>query len=222
MNRRSVIVSAGLLMVLSIALMTGLLRHLTQSDLVQIQPIADIAVVASGDEPPMTAEPVPVATTTTTSGEPESTSDVLNRIEPELDSQAIASFRDSIKNGDPRAPALNQSRQRDEEPTAAQLEDPQLYEQFERRQQMRVYRAYVEASKSKVAELETMIERGQREGVDEEQIEFARAKIKGIQEMAEELKRDYPDIMESSYAPADDWLTNNLGVEDPQTIENTN
>lgn len=138
------------------------------------------------------------------------------RPEFDLDEQAIESLRDSLENGDPRAPALNRSRQRDEVPTAAQLEDPDLYAAYERRQQNRVYRAYVEASKVKVAELEKMIERGKREGVSEEQIKFAEDKIAGIKNMAAELQRDHPEIMQDDLAPKDDWLVDNLGVSDPQ------
>ena len=205
------------------ALLIVLLLNLKNDELVQIQSGENVSAVMADSELLEPVKPAAVAVPQTIDAvEPETESVIEPRAEIELDQQAIASFRDSIENGDPRAPALNQSRQRDEEPSPEQLEDPQQYEQYERRQQMRVYRAYVEASKSKVAELEKMIERGQREGVDEEQLEFARNKIKGIQEMAEELKREYPDIMEDNYAPADDWLTNNLGVEDPQAAENNN
>ncbi|KZZ42419.1 MAG: hypothetical protein MK185_10025 [Saccharospirillaceae bacterium] len=207
--------------VLVIALVMLVIFNLNNDDLVRIQLGADVSHNIADAEPLLSFE-----TDTVTSSQVVSAtvreSDITPRADIELDQQAIASFRDSVENGDPRAPALNRTRQRDEEPSAEELADPQRYEQYERRQQLRVYRAYVEASKSKIAELEKMIERGQREGVDDEQIAFARNKIQGIQEMAEELKREYPDIMEEHYAPGDDWLTNNLGIEDPQDIGNSN
>jgi len=126
----------------------------------------------------------------------------------ELNPEAVNALRDARLNGDPRTPPLNQSRKRDELPTNEELEDPQLYQQYERRQQNRMFRAYVEASKVKVAELEKMIERGRQEGISDEEIAFAERKIQGIEEMAEQLKRDHPEIMQQSYAPADDWLLN--------------
>jgi len=153
---------------------------------------------------------------------PEPEVEVSNRQPGELDSDAIASLRESMVNGDSRAPKLNKTRQRDELPSAEELADPELYQRYERRQQNRMYRAYVEASKIKVAELEKMIERGKQEGISDEQIQFAEDKIKGIQDMAAQLQIDHPEIMEDNYTPADDWLVDNLGIEDPQSeTENT-
>lgn len=121
--------------------------------------------------------------------------------------EVVESLREARLNGDSRTPPLNQSRQRDELPSAEQLQDPELYQQYERRQQQRMYRAYVEASKIKVAELEKMIERGRREGISAEQIAFAEQKAQGIQQMAEQLQQQHPEIMADDFAPADDWLT---------------
>lgn len=136
---------------------------------------------------------------------------------PRLDQQAIESLRVARLHGDDRTPNLNKSRERDELPTPEQLEDPQLYQEYERRQQQRMYRAYVEAAKIKTAEIQTMIEQGKEGGISDEEIAFAEAKIKGIEDMAAQLQRDHPEIMEDEYKPADDWLIDNLGVSDPET-----
>ena len=204
------IVAAVLLLALSLVFL------LPENNLVQVlTPVEQgdtVSETAKEKKPAPVVQAVPAPAAQFTESAEEA---VPARPEIQLDQQAIESFRDSVANGDERAPALNRSRQRDEEPSGDELEDPELYQQYERRQQKRMFRAYVEASKIKVAELEKMIEKGKREGVSEEEIEFARNKIDGILQMAEELKRDHPDIMQQDYAPADDWLTNNLGVADP-------
>ena len=107
-------------------------------------------------------------------------------------------------------------------PTPEQIEDPELYQEYERRQQNRVYRAYVEASKIKTAEIRNMIERGKQEGISDQEIQFAEDKIKGIEDMAAQLQRDHPEIMQDDFKPADDWLINNLGVADPEQEKDSN
>lgn len=138
-----------------------------------------------------------------------------------LNPEAIESLRQSRLHGDDRTPNLNKTRERDELPTPEQLEDPELYQEYERRQQQRVYRAYVEAAKIKTAEIRKMIEKGKQEGISDEEIQFAEDKIKGIEDMSAQLQRDYPEIMEDEYQPADDWLIDNLGVSDPESPEPT-
>jgi len=136
-----------------------------------------------------------------------------------LDPDAIESLRQARLHGDDRTPNLNKSRERDELPTPEQMEDPELYQEYERRQQQRVYRAYVEAAKIKTAEIRKMIEQGKEGGISDEEIAFAEAKIQGIEDMAAQLQQQHPDIMQDEYKPADDWLIDNLGVSDPQTDE---
>jgi len=127
--------------------------------------------------------------------------------------EAVASMRQARLKGDSRAPKLGDYHER-EQPTADELGDHEQYLEYERRQQKRVYRAYVEASKIKTAQLRSMIEKGKAEGISAEEIEFAEQKIRGIEEMAVTLQQDHPDIMEDSYQPPADWLIENLGKED--------
>ena len=127
--------------------------------------------------------------------------------------EAVASMRQARLEGDSRAPKLGDYHER-EQPTEAELGDHEQYLEYERRQQKRVYRAYVEASKIKTAQLRSMIEKGKAEGISAEEIEFAEQKIRGIEEMAIKLQQDYPDIMEDSYQQPADWLIENLGQND--------
>lgn len=127
--------------------------------------------------------------------------------------EAIASMRQARLEGDPRTPKLGEYHQR-ETPTTEELDDHEQHLAYERRQQKRVYRAYVDASKIKTAQLRSMIEKGKAEGVSAEEIAFAEEKIRGIEEMAITLQQDHPDIMQDSYQPPTDWLIESLGKDD--------
>ena len=98
-----------------IALVMLVIFNLNNDDLVRIQLGADVSHNIADAEPLLSVE-----TDTVTSSQVVSAtvreSDITPRADIELDQQAIASFRDSVENGDPRAPALNRTRQRDEEP----------------------------------------------------------------------------------------------------------
>lgn len=130
-----------------------------------------------------------------------------------LNPEAIASMRQARLEGDPRTPKLGEYHDR-EVPSEEELGDHEQYLEYERRQQKRVYRAYVDASKIKTTQLRSMIEKGKAEGVSAEEIAFAEEKIRGIEEMASKLQQDHPDIMEDSYQPPADWLIENLGQND--------
>ena len=129
--------------------------------------------------------------------------------------EAVASMRQARIEGDPRTPTLGEYHER-ETPTTEELGDHEQYLEYERRQQKRVYRAYVEASKIKTARLREMIEKGKAEGISAQEIEFAEKKILGIESMAATLQQDYPDIMEDSYQPPADWL-----IENPDKNDNS-
>lgn len=132
----------------------------------------------------------------------------------------VASLRQARIDGDPRAPKLSKHHER-ETPSEEELGDHEQYLEYEQRQQKRVYRAYVEASKVKTKQIRDMIERGKAEGVSDEEIAFAEEKIRGIEEMAAELQRDYPDIMEDNYQPPADWLIENLGQQPDSAQSNS-
>jgi len=127
--------------------------------------------------------------------------------------EVVASLRQARLEGDSRTPNLAPNHER-EAATEEELGDHEQYLEYERRQQKRVYRAYVEASKVKTAQLRSMIERGKAEGISDEEIAFAEEKVRGIEEMAAKLQQDYPEIMQDSYQPPADWLIENLGKED--------
>lgn len=118
----------------------------------------------------------------------------------ELDQQAIDSLRQARLDGDDRTPAIERPAER-ELPSEEQLNDPELYQQYEQQQKRFSYRAYVEAAKDKVNKLNDMIEQGKQAGISQEQIEMAEEKVKGIEEMSLQLQQEFPEIMSDDYAP---------------------
>lgn len=124
---------------------------------------------------------------------------------PRLNSDAIASMQAARINGDPRAPKLSPSRPR-EMPTAAELADEEQYLAYEQRQEKRMYRAFVDASKQKTALIQQYIDQAEAGGISEEEVAFAREKIRKIEEMALKLQQEHPDIMQDSFKPEDNWL----------------
>lgn len=124
---------------------------------------------------------------------------------PRLNSDAVQSMANARVHGDPRAPAVHASKPR-EMPTAAELADEDLYLQYEQRQEKRMYRAFVEASKGKVALIQSYIDKAGAGGISDEEVAFAKEKIRRIQAMAEKLQQDNPDIMGDEFRPQDNWL----------------
>lgn len=124
---------------------------------------------------------------------------------PRLNSDAVQSMANARVHGDPRAPAVHASKPR-EMPTAAELADEDLYLQYEQRQEKRMYRAFVEASKGKVALIQSYIDNAEAGGISDEEVAFAKEKIRRIQAMAEKLQQDNPDIMGDEFRPQDNWL----------------
>lgn len=124
---------------------------------------------------------------------------------PRLNSDAIASMQAARINGDPRAPKLSPSRPRDM-PTAEELADEELYLAYEQRQEKRMFRAFVEASKQKTALIQQYIDQAEAGGISEEEVAFAREKIRKIEEMALKLQQEHPEIMQDSFKPEDNWL----------------
>ncbi|MBU2040141.1 MAG: hypothetical protein KKH95_13440 [Gammaproteobacteria bacterium] len=124
---------------------------------------------------------------------------------PRLNSDAIASMQAARINGDPRAPKLSPSRPR-EMPTAEELSDEEQYLAYEQRQEKRMFRAFVEASKQKTALIQQYIDQAEAGGISEEEVAFAREKIRKIEEMALKLQQEHPDIMQDTFKPEDNWL----------------
>ena len=72
---------------------------------------------------------------------------------PSPSPQAVAALRESMRNGDPRTPPLVRNTDLREPPSAAELADPALYQQYEARQNQAVRVSFVAAANRKMVEL---------------------------------------------------------------------
>ncbi len=111
-----------------------------------------------------------------------------------LDSFAIESMENARLNGDDRAPPIVRGAQ-GESATPEELESPELYLEYESRQERKIYKAYVEAADIKIEVLEEQIAIAQERGMAEEELEVGIEKVRRIKEMKAQLLRDNPDLL---------------------------
>lgn len=101
--------------------------------------------------------------------------------------QAVAALRESMRHGDTRMPPLAPSTDLREPPSTAELADPALYQQYERRQQQQVYASFAKAADQRIPELEALIAKGRAEGISEAQLAEGEAKLAKLREQRDQL-----------------------------------
>jgi len=111
-----------------------------------------------------------------------------------LDTYAIESMTNARLNGDDRAPPIVHGSQ-GESATPEELESPELYLEYESRQERKIYKAYVEAADIKIEMLEDQIAIAKERGMAEEELEVGIEKVRRIKEMKAQLLRDNPDLL---------------------------
>ena len=111
-----------------------------------------------------------------------------------LDSYAIESMGNARLNGDDRAPPIVRGSQ-GESATPEEIESPELYLEYESRQERKIYKAYVEAADIKIEMLEEQIAIAKERGMAEEELEVGIEKVRRIKEMKAQLLRDNPDLL---------------------------
>ena len=113
---------------------------------------------------------------------------------PSPSPQAVAALRESMRNGDPRTPPLVRSPDLREPPSAAELADPALYQQYEARQNQAVRASFVAAANRKMVELEGLIARGKEFGIAPEQLKEGIAKLDKLREQRDQLVAQHPEL----------------------------
>ena len=108
--------------------------------------------------------------------------------------RAVAALRESMRNGDPRTPPLVRNTDLREPPSAAELADPSLYQQYEARQNQQVRASFVAAANRKMAELEGLIAEGKEFGIAPEQLEEGIAKLDKLREQRDQLVAQQPEL----------------------------
>jgi len=117
-------------------------------------------------------------------------------------SSAVASLREATLNGDPRTPPLAPSPER-EMPTDEELSDPDLYLQYESRQQQAVYASFLQAANRQLEEMDALIARAEQEGgVTDAQLEEGRRKRDMLLQQRDALLAEHPELQTDSETPA--------------------
>lgn len=108
---------------------------------------------------------------------------------------AAKSMAEAMKNGDPRTPPIGRSEPQ-EQATAAELADPKLYAQYEARQNMRLYKGYIQAAEVEIPRLQQDIAKAKAEGLKPEQIAEGEEKLRRIQQMRDQLASQHPELVQ--------------------------
>lgn len=125
---------------------------------------------------------------------PEKRADNAPSAVPTPSPQTVAALRESMRNGDPRTPPLVRNTDLREPPSAAELADPALYQQYEARQNQAVRASFVAAANRKMVELEGLIARGKEFGIAPEQLEEGIAKLDKLREQRDQLVAQHPEL----------------------------
>jgi len=96
--------------------------------------------------------------------------------------------------GDPRTPPIERSKTIREMPTEDELANPELYQEYEARQNKKVYQSFYKESKKKLSQMEELMEKGRLGGVSEEQLREGEEKIEAMKAMRKQLEEEHDDL----------------------------
>jgi archaellum component FlaC len=109
------------------------------------------------------------------------------------------SMRQAFLEGDERTPPLasRDPEQQRELPTAEELADPALYQQYEARQQMNVRQSFARAARNRISELEQQLQQAEQMGGDPDQLREGREKLERLQQQYDQTVAEMPELAES-------------------------
>jgi hypothetical protein len=109
------------------------------------------------------------------------------------------SMRQAFLEGDDRTPPLasREPEQQRELPTAEELADPALYQQYEARQQMNVRESFARAARNRISELEQQLQQAEQMGADAGQLREGREKLERLQQQYDQTVAETPELAES-------------------------
>ncbi|AZP12440.1 hypothetical protein [Undibacterium parvum] len=102
------------------------------------------------------------------------------------------------RNGDPRSPPVIHNTAEPTLPSADELADPKAYQQYEARQNMRLYSSFIDAAQTEVPRLKADVARAREVGIAAADISKVEEKIKRIEAMQAQLLRDHPQLLATS------------------------
>lgn len=117
---------------------------------------------------------------------------------PELSAaQSLLATRD----GDPRTPPIQHEQSTQETPSAAELADPKAYQQYETRQNARLYAAYVQAADEEIPRLREAIARARDMGIPPADLAKGEEKLRRITAMQAQLRNEHPELQNTGAKP---------------------
>lgn len=163
-----------------------------------------VAEVATQQEQETAATPLPMIDTVAERARP-SLADRLDDAAavPTPSPQAVAALRESMRDGDPRTPPLAPRTDLRAPPSAAELADPALYQQYEQRQQQAVYASFASAADQRIPELEAMIAKGRASGISEAQLAEGEAKLARLREQRDQLSAQQTEPVDEASSVQD-------------------
>lgn len=130
--------------------------------------------------------------TTTPPAPPLTTTDSPLLPIPNSSVDAGQSMANAFKQGDPRMPPLDTTPKQQEQATEAELADPKLYAQYEARQNIRLYKAFVKAADIEIPRLQQDIAHAKTAGLSPQQLAEGEEKLRRMQQMRDQLASQYP------------------------------
>ena len=110
--------------------------------------------------------------------------------------QAVAALRESMRHGDARTPPLAPATDLRAPPSAKELADPALYQQYEQRQRQNVYASFAHAADRRIPELEALIAQGKAKGLSERQLAEGESKLAKLREQRDQLAAQQSSLAE--------------------------
>lgn len=105
-----------------------------------------------------------------------------------LDAAAVESLRQTRLHGDQRTPPIVRDETPKEEPTEAELADPEQYATYEARQHEKLMQAFLKAADSEVEKIRKQLAEGERAGLQGEALRESREKLEKLEAMREQLR----------------------------------
>ena len=143
--------------------------------------------------PWLTGEQKPAGLKPASAGQGQVTDSPITPIGPQT-MDAAESMRNAMKNGDPMAPPVYRDPTPVEEATPEELADPKQYDAFLARQNMKLYKQYVQAADVEIPRLQQDIAKAKAMGLKPEQLHEGEEKLRRIQAMRDQLAAEHPEI----------------------------
>jgi hypothetical protein len=96
--------------------------------------------------------------------------------------------------GDHRTPPIERSAKTRVMPTQQELDNPDLYSEYEARNKPKVYKSFYRASEKKLEMMEALVEQGRKNGASEKNIREGEEKIAAMKAMRLKLEKEHDDL----------------------------